>query len=324
MPPFCIVLAFLLDLAAGDPKKAPHPVKLIGKAASWIEKPLFSASKGPASKVALGGLMVAVIVTVVYTSSYFLIQAVTEHLGSAAGWALQALLAYTTISARGLADAAGEVLAPLSAGDLVSARKSVATVVGRDTGSLDEAGVARAAVETVSENTSDGVVAPLFYLAIGGAPLALAYKAVNTMDSMFGYKNERYMHFGYAAARLDDLANFVPARLTALLMVAAAWVLSISGNVRFSPGRAWAVLVRDGKNHSSPNSGYPEAAAAGALGVRLGGESSYFGVNVVKPFIGEAAEPLSASKISDSVKLMYATSTLGLAVAAISAFFTAR
>ena len=325
MPPLGIVIAFLTDLAIGDPKGVPHPVKVIGMAASWLERPLMLASRGPASKLVTGGVMAAAVVATVFAASYLLIHFVTLRYGWLPGTALQIALAYTTISARGLADAAREVLIPLSGGDLEGARRAVSMVVGRDTATLDEAGVARAAVETVSENASDGVVAPLLYMAIGGAPLALAYKAVNTLDSMFGYKNERYAQFGYVPAKLDDLANLVPARLTALLMVAAAWLLSVSGAKRFSPGGAWRVLLRDRRNHSSPNSGYPESAAAGALGVRLGGESSYFGVKAAKPYIGEPLEPLSAGKIADSVRLMYTTAFLATALSAmLAAAFTAR
>jgi adenosylcobinamide-phosphate synthase len=324
MPPLGIVLAFLMDLAIGDPRGAPHPVKFIGKAASWLERLLMPASRGPATKIALGGLLAASVVIAVFAASSCIIHFVTRSYGWIPGMALQVLFAYTTISAKGLADAARDVMTPLAGGDLEAARRAVAMYVGRDTASLDEAGVARAAVETVSENTSDGVVAPLFYMAIGGAPLALAYKAVNTLDSMFGYKNERYTHFGYVPARLDDLANLVPARLTALLMVSAAWLLSLFSAKRFSAGGAWRIMARDRKNHTSPNSGYPESAAAGALGVRLGGESSYFGIKVVKPFIGDPAGPLSADKIKDSVRLMYATAVLAVIMAAIISTFLYR
>jgi len=207
---------------------------------------------------------------------------------------------------------------PLKDGDIHAARGALSMVVGRDTAGLDSKDVARGAVETVAENTSDGVVAPLFYMALGGVPLAMAYKAINTMDSMVGYRTEKYRDFGWAAARLDDLANFIPARLAALFMVASSALLQAAYPDRFSAKRSWTVFLRDGKKHTSPNSGRPEAAAAGSLGVRLGGENSYFGKTSVKPYIGEPLRELGPDAITDCVRLMYATSAL--AVATFAAF----
>ncbi|MDO4890130.1 MAG: adenosylcobinamide-phosphate synthase CbiB, partial [Coriobacteriaceae bacterium] len=192
---------------------------------------------------------------------------------------------------------------------LPGARTAVSMIVGRDTDALDERGVAKAAVETVAENTSDGVMAPLVFMAIGGAPLAVAYKAVNTMDSMVGYKNERYRHFGTAAARTDDVLNFIPARLAGVLMCLAAPIVGLDG------AGAWRIFLRDRRRHSSPNSAHTEAACAGALGVQLAGGAYYFGEYVSKPTIGDAGRPVEADDIERANRLMCATAVLGLAVA---------
>jgi len=321
MPPVNIILAFALDLVLGDPRGLPHPVEVIGKAVTALERLLLRPGRKPAVEKAAGVVLVLMITLPVFFTSYYLIILAARYLGGMAGMAVAVYLAYTTIAARGLADAANEVFRPLSEGDIGTARKKLSMVVGRDTDGLDEKEVARGAVETVAENTSDGIVAPLFYLALGGAPLALVYKAINTLDSMVGYRSDKYRHFGWAAARLDDLANFIPARLTGLLMVVAAYVLSLLEAGRYSWKGAWRVLVRDRSNHTSPNSGYPEAAAAGALDVRLGGENSYFGVASVKPFIGDPVEPLSAGKITAAVRLMYVTAVLMVVVAGILSIF---
>ncbi|HLO25804.1 MAG TPA: adenosylcobinamide-phosphate synthase CbiB, partial [Geobacteraceae bacterium] len=201
----------------------------------------------------------------------------------------------------------------LARGDIGEARRNLSYIVGRDSANLDEPEIWRATVETVAENSSDGVIAPLFYLMLGGPPLALAYKAINTLDSMVGYKNEQYLQFGWASARCDDLANWLPARLTGLLMVLAAPLAGLSMT------RAWWMMARDGHNHASPNSGIPEAAAAGALGVQLGGTNRYFGKPVAKPTIGDALKPLSREAYRGAVRLMYGAE--GLLVAA---FLTAK
>ena len=217
----------------------------------------------------------------------------------AAGFAVAVFLAWTCLAARSLHGESRLVAEALARGDIGEARRYLSYIVGRDTADLDEPEIWRATVETVAENTSDGVIAPLFYLMLGGPVLALAYKAVNTLDSMVGYKNDRYLLFGWASARCDDLANWLPARLTGLLMVLAAPFtgLSLTG--------AWWIMVRDGRNHASPNSGIPEAAAAGALGVQLGGTNRYFGKPVAKPTIGDALKPLSREAYRGAVRLMY-------------------
>ena len=313
MPPLNLLLAFLLDLLLGDPRGLPHPVTIIGNFAARLERALNRPGAGKIYLLTAGFAAAAVVVVLTFAVTFFLVGAAYRHLGKLGGGAVEIILAYTTLSAKSLAGAAKEVLKPLLAGDLPEARRKLSMVVGRDTENLDGTQVVRGTVETVAENTSDGVIAPLFYLALGGAPLAMAYKAVNTLDSMFGYKNERFLYFGRAAARLDDIANFIPARLSAGLTVIASFLLNLTGG-----GYSWRsslkVLVKDRLNHTSPNSGYPEAAAAGALGVRLGGENSYFGVASVKPFIGEPSRPLAPERINESVRLMYLTAALGVII----------
>jgi adenosylcobinamide-phosphate synthase len=233
------------------------------------------------------------------TFSWWLGQSVTVLLGS------------MCLARRDLKEHARAILHPLCLGDLDRARARLAWIVSRETTDLSEVDIVRGTVESVAENSSDGVVAPLFYLALGGAPLALAYKAVNTLDSMLGYHTDRYEYFGKAAARLDDLANLIPARLTTLALVGAAWICSF-----FSPAyngaAAWRVAWRDGHKHVSPNAGYPEAAMAGALGVQLGGPSRYFGVLVEKPTLGDVRQFLRPNHILQSLVLLDVASLLAL------------
>jgi adenosylcobinamide-phosphate synthase len=219
---------------------------------------------------------------------------------------LAAGLASTTMATRGLLDAVARIETPLRSGNLIGARENLARIVGRDTSALNEDKVMRASLESLAENTSDGIVAPLFYLFLGGIPLALAYKAVNTLDSMIGYRTERYFYFGKFAARLDDVANFLPARLTALLMIIATLLL------RLNAGLALRIMRRDHANHLSPNAGYPEAALAGALGIRLGGPSVYFGKQVWKPYLGDDSKPVNISMLKEARSLCLVTATLSL------------
>jgi adenosylcobinamide-phosphate synthase len=225
-----------------------------------------------------------------------------------AGHAFSVVLAWSCLAARSLHRESKLVADALISGDLAEARRYLSYIVGRDTENLDEEEIWRAVVETVAENTSDGVIAPLFYLMIGGPVLGLAYKAVNTLDSMVGYKNERYLLFGRASARFDDFVNYIPARLTGLLVVLAAPFLGLPAK------QSWRIMARDGRNHSSPNSGIPEASVAGALGVRLGGTNLYGGVPVEKPTIGDPFTPLSFDTWKQAVRFMYGTETLLVAV----------
>jgi len=242
--------------------------------------------------------------------------AMIEAAGSLSGWlgtGVSILLASTTLAGRDLWDHAQAVRTQFQQGNLHGARLAVAMIVGRDTEQLSESDVARATVETVAESASDGIMAPLFYLAVGGAPLALAYKAVNTLDSMIGHRDARHIDFGWASARLDDAANWIPARLTALLLILAGGLLT--GKVdRMRQG--WRVLARDGGKHPSPNSGKPEAAMAGVLGVRLGGRSNYDGVPHERPFMGEGLRAVAVEDVAIAMRVMALASLLGALIAA--------
>lgn len=301
-----LALSFLLDLLIGDPKWIPHPVVLIGRTITFLEKRLRGCSPAtPEGERSAGRTLVVIVCIASYCSATILLYILScaDPLFAFAG---ECVLGCLTLATKSLADAALKAYEPLARGDLAAARAAVGKIVGRDTGSLDAEGVGRAAVETVAENASDGIVAPLFYMAIGGVPLAVLYKAINTMDSMLGYRNERHLHFGRAAARLDDIANFLPARLTALLMIPAA------GLCGFDWRGAWRVFRRDRRKHASPNAGSPEAACAGALGVRLGGASVYGGLTVEKPFLGDPEKSIDAADILRAVRLLRATAWLAL------------
>jgi adenosylcobinamide-phosphate synthase len=295
-----VIAAVLLDLLLGDPRWLPHPVVLIGRLIGSLEKAL----RRLAPNERTGGVYLLIITLGVTGGTGWLVLKGAWLLHSAAGFTLSVLMGWTCLAARSLHGESRLVAEALGRGDLGEARKFLSRIVGRDTDRLTEPEIWRATVETVAENSSDGVIAPLFYLMMGGPALALAYKAVNTLDSMVGYKSERYLRFGWASARFDDLANWLPARLTGLLMV----LVSLPAGL--SPTRAWWIMVRDGRNHASPNSGIPEAAAAGALGVQLGGTNQYFGKPEAKPTIGDPLRPLSREAYRGAVRLMYGAEAL--------------
>jgi adenosylcobinamide-phosphate synthase len=295
-----VLAAVVLDLVLGDPRALPHPVMAIGRLIAFLESPL----RRLVGNVRLAGvLLLLTTVGVTYAVAALLIKA-AYAVSPEAGFIVGLYLAWVSLAARSLHVESGKVAKALESGDLPGARLALSYIVGRETDQLGEGEIIRGAVETVAENTGDGVIAPLFYLMLGGPPLALAYKAVNTLDSMVGYKNERYLDFGRASALFDDLANYLPARLTGLLMVLAAPICALSGS------GAWRIMRRDCRNHSSPNSGFPEAAAAGALGVQLGGANRYFGKLVEKPTIGEPSVPLSLAAYGGVVRLMYCSEAL--------------
>jgi adenosylcobinamide-phosphate synthase len=297
--------AFLMDVVFGDPPSLPHPVRLIGAYISSFEKHVRRLAKSELGTKATGVFLLITTVALAYLLPWYVLR-LAGSMSLYLYHIVNVLLMYTCIAARCLSDEGGRIYNALQEGDLEKSRKLLSMIVGRDTHSLNESGITRGAVETVAENTSDGVVAPLFYMFIGGAPLAMAYKAVNTLDSMVGYKNERYLNFGWASARFDDIANYIPARLTGILMVLAAMLL------RLDYKKSFQILIRDSRNHSSPNSGFPEAAAAGALGVQLGGTNYYFGKPLEKPTIGEPSRPLDRHDIKAVIRLMYAASILAL------------
>ena len=298
-----ILIAILLDQLFGDPRWLPHPVRIIGAACMWCER----ITRALLPPLAAGISSVILVLALTGATTWGMIAGATllhPWLGTAAS----IVILYTTIAARDLVRHSTEVHAALQNGDLPEARKRVGMIVGRDTANLDQAGVTRAAVESVAESMVDGVTAPLFFALLGGPVGAMLYKAVNTMDSMFGYKNAQYRKFGWAAARLDDLANFIPARLTSLMIPAASFPL------RLDPKRSLLTLLRDRFAHASPNSGHTEAAVAGALGVQLGGPNSYFGTVMEKPAIGDATRPLEPQDILRANHLMLLASALTLLV----------
>ncbi|MSM40337.1 MAG: cobalamin biosynthesis protein CobD [Geobacter sp.] len=300
LSPPALVGAVLLDLLLGDPRWLPHPVVFIGRFIAGCEKLL----RRLALNERLAGLLLVVLtvgVTCVVAGSILHGVALIHPL---AAEVVGAILGFTCLAARSLHAESAAVAGALIRDDLPAARSALSMIVGRDTDGLSPSEIWRGAVETVAENSSDGVIAPLFFLMLGGPLAALAYKAVNTLDSMVGYKNDRYLRFGWAAARLDDLVNLLPARLTGCLMALVAPLVGLSGR------GALRVMLRDGRNHSSPNSGIPEAAAAGALGVQLGGTNHYFGKPVEKLTIGDPVQPLGEAAWRGAVRLMYGSGAL--------------
>lgn len=322
-----IIIAIALDLLLGDPRWLPHPVRLLGRLAAWLETitrarltsetedaagtagPTEAAAAARASR-ALGtaGTLTVLLLLLATGAAILALLHLAAALHPLLGDLVGIYLLYGSLAMRDLLDHSEAVQQALATGDLDAARQRVGWMVGRDTDSLDEAGVSRATVESVAENLVDGAIAPLFFAVIAGPLGAWLYKAVNTLDSMFGYKNERYLYFGRAAARLDDLVNFLPARLTALLIPVAAWLLGLDGR------QSWRILKRDRFRHASPNSAHPEAAVAGALGVQLGGPSRYFGRPQDKPTIGNPDTPLTAAHIDQTNHLTLATFLLAAAL----------
>ena len=299
---------FVLDTLFGDPPWLPHPVVLMGKAISALEKRLRAHLPQTPQGELLGGAVVAFTLPVGTFLLTSLVCLGAAKLSPWLGLAVQMFWCGQALAAKGLAQESTNVYRALIKPDLPAARKAVSRIVGRDTQNLTLEGVTKAAVETVAENASDGVIAPLLYMLLGGAPLALTYKAINTMDSMLGYKNEKYLYFGRAAAKLDDAANYLPSRLAGLLWCAAA---ALTGN---SPKGAWRIWRRDRHNHASPNSAQTESACAGALGVQLAGPAYYFGEYYAKPTIGDPLRPIEPEDIRRANRMMYAESVLALAV----------
>ena len=299
---------FVLDTLFGDPPWLPHPVVLMGKAISALEKRLRARLPQTPQGELLGGAVVAFTLPVGTFLLTGLVCLGAAKLSPWLGLAVQMFWCGQALAAKGLAQESTNVYRALIKPDLPAARKAVSRIVGRDTQNLTLEGVTKAAVETVAENASDGVIAPLLYMLLGGAPLALTYKAINTMDSMLGYKNEKYLYFGRAAAKLDDAANYLPSRLAGLLWCAAA---ALTGN---SPKGAWRIWRRDRRNHASPNSAQTESACAGALGVQLAGPAYYFGEYYDKPTIGDALRPVEPKDILRADRMMYAESLLALAL----------
>ncbi len=313
-----LILAFTLDLCIGDPKWLPHPVRIMGRGITRIEnllsKILLSITRYSSlvtrhfferlAGVSLVVIMVSFTYGLFYVINSVLLTSNFSFLTSYLSLLVMVYLISTTLATKGLIDSARTVIEALKSRNIEAARENLHHIVGRDTDSLDEKGVLRATIESLAENASDGIIAPLFYFAIGGLPLAMTYKAINTMDSMVGYRNERYRNSGWAAARLDDIANYIPARITGILIATASSILNWS---LVTCHCSLKIMLRDGRKHPSLNSGVPEAAMAGALGIRLGGPSTYRGMVVDKPCIGEdrqkAEQAVSGEQLAISEKL---------------------
>ena len=305
-PSLVAMAAFFLDTVLGDPQTRWHPVAVLGRLIAFLEKLLYPLRGGDAKKFAMGSLLTLLVLCISYAFAEGFLLAARQLPVAWGADVVSVILLYFCISPRMLAKAGQDIYALLVKGDIAAAREHVGYIVGRDTAELDEADAARAAIETVAENTVDGVIAPLFFFALGGAPLAVLYRAANTMDSMLGYKNERYLYFGRMAARVDDVLNFVPARITGILFVMAAFLLGYDGR------NALNILVRDAAGHPSPNGGHAEAPVAGALHIRLGGVNYYFGERHFRAYMGDAHMEITAKHILGAIRLMYTVTVLFL------------
>lgn len=306
------ITGFVLDLLIGDPHFIPHPVRLIGSFISFLDKRLncdagYNCSENEANltKYKRGVLLAFTVIFATFTVSVIILVA-AYSINLYAGVIAEAVMTWQILATKCLRVESMRVYDAISTDGVDAGRRAVSMIVGRDTSVLDEAGVTRAAVETIAENTSDGVIAPMLYTAIGGPVLGFVYKAVNTMDSMLGYKNDKYMYFGRFAARLDDVVNFIPARISAYLMIAAAFI----GGRQFDGKNAYRIFKRDRFNHASPNSAQTESVCAGALRVQLAGDAVYFGRLVKKKYIGDRLREIEYEDIKRANRLMYITAFL--------------
>ena len=296
-----IWIAYVLDLIFGDPQNVVHPVQVIGKIISAGEKVLLRKKY----KFLAGAVLNIFTVSITYTLMYLISKSVKI---SVFFMIIEIYLMYTIFSINSLAREGNRVYRILKEGDIEKARKDLSYLVSRDTETMDEKMIIRSTMETISENTVDGIVAPMFYMFLGGMPLAMAYKAINTLDSMVGYKNEKYMDFGKFSAKVDDAVNFIPARITGILIVLASMILD------YDYKNSLKIFIRDRKNHSSPNSAHSEASVAGALGVQFGGKVSYFGKETDKPTIGDKTKEFELEDIRKNIRIMYVTSFLSLVI----------
>lgn len=296
-----IWIAYVLDLIFGDPQNVVHPVQVIGKIISAGEKVLLRKKY----KFLAGAVLNIFTVSITYTSMYLISKSVKI---SVFFMIIEIYLMYTIFSINSLAREGNRVYRIMKEGDIEKARKDLSYLVSRDTETMDEKMIIRSTMETISENTVDGIVAPMFYMFLGGMPLAMTYKAINTLDSMVGYKNEKYMDFGKFSAKVDDAANFIPARITGILIVLASMILG------YDYKNSLKIFIRDRKNHSSPNSAHSEASVAGALGVQFGGKVSYFGKEIDKPTIGDKTKEFELEDIRKNIRIMYVTSFLSLVI----------
>lgn len=301
-----IVAGFILDLIFGDPHWLPHPICLIGNLIGFLEKNLRRLLAPGKTALLLGGaLMVVIVISLSYVVPYAVLM-LAEQVNPCLRFALETIMFYQIFATKCLRDESMKVYTALHNNDLEDARVKLSWIVGRDTKELTAEEVTKGAVETVAENTADGIIAPMFYMFIGGAPLAFLYKGINTMDSMVGYKNDKFLYFGRCAAKLDDVANFIPARITGILMILASYFLNMNA------AGAWKIFWRDRYNHLSPNSAMTESVTAGALNIQLGGDHYYFGKLVHKDTIGDNIRPVVAEDIVAVNNLLYMTAVISL------------
>lgn len=301
-----IVAGFILDLIFGDPHWLPHPICLIGNLIGFLEKNLRRLLAPGKTALLLGGaLMVVIVLSLSFAVPYALLT-LAEQVNPWLRFALETIMFYQIFATKCLRDESMKVYTALHNNDLEDARVKLSWIVGRDTKELTAEEVTKGAVETVAENTADGIIAPMFYMFIGGAPLAFLYKGINTMDSMVGYKNDKFLYFGRCAAKLDDVANFIPARITGILMILASYFLNMNA------AGAWKIFWRDRYNHLSPNSAMTESVTAGALNIQLGGDHYYFGKLVHKDTIGDNIRPVVAEDIVAVNNLLYMTAVISL------------
>jgi len=301
---FLLIWCYAADLILGDPEWMWHPVKALGKAITFLDKKLRTRQSKWSQR--LTGAMLALSIVGISAFGAYLIIKVSGRLNPLLGKMAWIYLGYTTLSIKDLFLKAKAVLWEIEAGSLLEARRQLSKIVGRDTQKLSEEKIIRAAVESVAENTSDGIIAPLFYLTLGGPVLAIIYKAINTLDSMVGYKNKKYVHFGWFSAKLDDIANFIPARITGFLISVSSFILGKNFKNTFR------VMLRDGRKHLSPNSGISEAAMAGALGIKLGGPSIYEGQLKDMPYLGNSVRLIKPSLINEALRVSFMASFLML------------
>ena len=301
-----IVAGFIIDLIFGDPHWLPHPICLIGNLIGFLDKKLRRMLAPGETALLLGGALMVIIVLVLTFAVPVAVLTLAEQVNPWLRFALETVMCYQIFATKCLRDESMKVYTALKDNDLVDARLKLSWIVGRDTKELDAAEVTKGAVETVAENTADGIIAPMFYMFIGGAPLAFLYKGINTMDSMVGYKNDKFLYFGRCAAKLDDVANFIPARITGILMILASYFLNMNA------AGAWKIFWRDRYNHLSPNSAMTESVTAGALNIQLGGDHYYFGKLVHKDTIGDNIRPVVAEDIVAVNNLLYMTAVISL------------
>ena len=300
-----LLIGFCLDLLFGDPHWIPHPIRVIGNSIDKVEAFLRKKNDSATLQKKKGVLLLAIISlgTLIF---YIALKLLTYKVNFWLGVVIESLVIYQMMAIRCLKSETMRVYNALEQEDIPSARKWISYLVTRNTDEMTETDIVKAAVETISENIVDGITSPLFFVAIGGAPLGMFYKAINTLDSMVGYRNDKYEHFGWASAKMDDVLNYVPARITGLLIVSVAYMFGYNGK------NAWKILKRDKRNHSSPNSPFSEAPVAGALSIQLGGKATYFGVIKEKATMGEAIEPIVRKHIKEANKIMIETSIVAI------------